>query len=360
MSNILFVFDNDKGNRGGLRIIDATYEGIDCVGKSKIIYSLKTRYSVLNFALFLGYGVLSYARRNRISRVDILYLHSSNLIDLALALLLKMITFNSIRVIVPFYHLAKEAAEFKVSKSIVSYWERDKLRLLFMPLIADIALTENSYIKIYLERIGVNKVVVSTPGVKTSLLDLDIESMTGRLRDIDLLFVGALCKEKGIFDFVEVIKALKTKGIRLKAAICGYRQTDADWELLISRSSEISDLLEIYPDADESAKVELLQRARVVVFPSYLEGVPIVFWEAMSQGCLIITYRLNSYVDVESNIISCELGSVQSLTDTVLVVLSDYKSYVNRYVYHNRRDASLNTFEGEISKIANLLCSMAG
>lgn len=356
----MFVFDNDKGKRGGLRIIDATYEGIDCVGKSKIIYSPKTRYSVINLVLFIGSGILSYARYNRISRVNILYLHSNNLVDLILALLLKVISFNSIKIIVPFYHLAKEAAEFKVTKSIVSYWERDKLRLLVMPMIADIALTENSYIKGYLERIKVNKVIVSTPGVKTSLLGSNIESVTEKLRDIDLLFVGTLCKEKGVFDFVEVIKALKIRGMRVKAAMCGYRQSEADWELLNRQSNEISDLLTVYPDADESTKIDLLQRSRVVVFPSYLEGIPIVFWEAMSQGCLIITYKLNSYVDVESNIISCELGNVQSLIDSILLVLSDYRSYVNRYVYSNRRAAFNHTFEGEIRKMVDLLCSMVG
>jgi glycosyltransferase involved in cell wall biosynthesis len=73
----------------------------------------------------------------------------------------------------------------------------------------------------------------------------------------------------------------------------------------------------------EEEKYKLLRASKLYVLPSYEEGIPIAFYEAMYCGLPVVTYYLPPYSDIKDYIMSVPLGDVHSLAIEILRVLED-------------------------------------
>ena len=82
--------------------------------------------------------------------------------------------------------------------------------------------TENSYMKNYIK--GLNpkqRVIVESPGIKGENI-IPLGELKNYKRDIDLLYLTSMTKNKGIYDFLDVVNQIQKKYDNVKIGIAGY------------------------------------------------------------------------------------------------------------------------------------------
>ncbi|HCK7399497.1 TPA: glycosyltransferase family 4 protein [Acinetobacter baumannii] len=106
---------------------------------------------------------------------------------------------------------------------------------------------------------------------------------------INFLFIGRLLKEKGIFDFIEAVKIVKSRYPKTQFTVLGGLDNQNMGAL---SKEELDNLLKEnlfeYPGYVSDVKNWIVQSS-VFVLPSYREGVPRSTQEAMAIGRPVIT-----------------------------------------------------------------------
>jgi glycosyltransferase involved in cell wall biosynthesis len=122
---------------------------------------------------------------------------------------------------------------------------------------------------------------------------------------LEVLFLGWIEREKGIFELLECAKRLTdTPGVppfTLVIAGDGSAMADVTRHLDDRRMTSVVQLLGWI---DSDAKVERLRRAHVLVLPSYMEGMPNSVIEAMAAGLPVVATDVGAVVDVVADGVS--------------------------------------------------------
>lgn len=132
----------------------------------------------------------------------------------------------------------------------------------------------------------------------------------------NLVCVGRLCAEKGQLLLLKAASQLMDQGISFKITLVGDGPLREELELLID-SLKLHNHVEITGWADSVQVRQKILDARVLVLPSFAEGLPVVIMEALALGRPVIsTYVAGIPELVETG--SCGWlvppGSVESLT----------------------------------------------
>lgn len=116
---------------------------------------------------------------------------------------------------------------------------------------------------------------------------------------LQLLFVGAIHREKGI---IELLSALcNAKDIDFHIDVCG-QITDKTIESHFNELVEqLGDRLTMHGYVSGVTKAALFERADILVLPSYHEGMPLVVLEGLSRGCAIITTKVGAIPEILSS-----------------------------------------------------------
>jgi glycosyltransferase involved in cell wall biosynthesis len=211
----------------------------------------------------------------------------------------------------------------------------------------DGVITENSYVEQQLLKKNPNLVIVKkSPGVhKKYLVNI---SDSEREKDIDVVFLGALTKFKGVFDLLDAWRGVDN----YKLIIAGYgdNKTVESIRKYIGENSIKN--VELKPNISEDEKFELLSRTKVYVLPSYVEGIPITFYEAWSRGTLVVTYYLPTYVDIKDLIVAARLGDVKDLKEKLLYALKNYEDLKEKL----SEKAKEYAFSHEFEKLTTEIC----
>jgi len=99
-----------------------------------------------------------------------------------------------------------------------------------------------------------------------------------------LLFLGRICKEKGIRELLDVIIELSGKYTELHLYMGGIFEDNELKDIVSKHSEKVTFLGWI----DEEEKERYLKMCDIFVLPSYFEGQPVSVLEAMAHGMCVV------------------------------------------------------------------------
>jgi glycosyltransferase involved in cell wall biosynthesis len=180
----------------------------------------------------------------------------------------------------------------------------------------------------YQEKLGLNNVIVIGNPVEIPEL-LEYQNDTNR---IQLLFLGKICDNKGIFDLIDYLKS-------------NLFFINNQIELLIGGDGEVDRLKQLLKDpclnnkiiycgwVQEDLKVQLLTNCDLYILPSYFEGLPVSILEAMAFGKPIIATNVGGVPSIVQNNQNGWLfnpGSFKEL-DTVFEQIFEKRDILSNY-----------------------------
>lgn len=142
---------------------------------------------------------------------------------------------------------------------------------------------------------------------------------------IHLLFVGLIHERKGIFDLIDVLGEHKTE---FEDKIVLHIGGNGDVSSLNSRikSMGLEGFVKYEGWLEDDAKTELFNTCKILVLPSYIEGMPLSILEAMSYKLAILSTRVGgipSIVKHKSNGLLVEAGNLKELYDALTIMVND-------------------------------------
>lgn len=155
---------------------------------------------------------------------------------------------------------------------------------------------------------------------------------TNQNRPWTVLFVGAICRDKGVPDLLEAAKRVLEVRPDIRFRLVGPGRFVGEWAAMVRERGRLgldefvempgslqgADLLRAYADAD------------CFVLPTYKEGMPVVLLEAMAAGLVLITTDVGGILDlVEDGVNGFVLrpGDVDGLTSRILAIAQDPEKY---------------------------------
>jgi glycosyltransferase involved in cell wall biosynthesis len=115
-----------------------------------------------------------------------------------------------------------------------------------------------------------------------------------------LLFLGKICKDKGIYDLIEVINEHKSEfNGKIKLHIGGSGEVNKMKRMIEEGSLQYIIEYEGWVSGDK--KTDLLNHCDVYVLPSYKEGLPISILEGLSYGHYIISTTVGGIPEIITN-----------------------------------------------------------
>jgi glycosyltransferase involved in cell wall biosynthesis len=140
-------------------------------------------------------------------------------------------------------------------------------------------------------------------------IDLSSLSLIRRFYEkdfVNILFLGHIGREKGIYELIDAVAMLDKSAVRnFRVYIVGESLKEnelAEVEKLID-TQNLYKLIEIRPPVYQEEKIDYFKRSDIFVLPSYHEGMPISIIEAMAAGLPIIATRVGGIPDlIEDNL----------------------------------------------------------
>jgi len=110
-------------------------------------------------------------------------------------------------------------------------------------------------------------------------------------------FVGRLSPEKGLSNFLRALALITAEFPQLEAYVVGTGELLPN-VLDFARSFGLKNRLHIPGNVGQDSLPGLYARMKVLVIPSYTEGLPNVMLEAMACGTLVLATRVGAIPDV--------------------------------------------------------------
>ena len=142
-----------------------------------------------------------------------------------------------------------------------------------------------------------------------------------------LLFLGLIGSNKGIFDLLKVIaKNRKDFEDKIILKVAGNGRTNLLLECI--KKWKIEKMVHFEGWADEAKKVELFRSSDAYILPSYKEGLPLSILEAMSYGLPIISTQVGGIPDLiheYKNGLLIEPGNQKQIKKSILKLKNNKK-----------------------------------
>lgn len=159
----------------------------------------------------------------------------------------------------------------------------------------DTIIALSTYWKEYFNAIYPKKNVIVVPNI-VGYPKIDVKEREENLV-VKATFLGLICKNKGIYDLVEVIKDNKEylRG-RFMLHIGGNGETEKLCKYI--EVYELADIIKFEGWLGPEKKSELLSVSNVFILPSYIEGVPISILEAMTYRLPILSTNVGGIPEI--------------------------------------------------------------
>ena len=116
-------------------------------------------------------------------------------------------------------------------------------------------------------------------------------------RALEIVYLGRLAANKGIFESIEAVKILRERGVEVRLTLVGDGSAAAGARAAISAAG-LAEHVKVLAPVFGSAKQRLWQQADVLAFPSYAESLPYTLLEAMSAGAVPVASPVGAIPDV--------------------------------------------------------------
>jgi glycosyltransferase involved in cell wall biosynthesis len=185
--------------------------------------------------------------------------------------------------------------------------------------------------------------------INNFISDQIFEAHPSKIPNFDIAFVARIVKEKGIFDFLELLKKLDYK---YKALIIG-KIPNYNIEILKQFDSNKNI---VYKPFDLNYVYNYLSKTRLLVFPSYREGSPNVVLESLGLGVPVVAYEcktgLKDLIN-KNNGFLVPLGNTEMLKEKVVLALTkDWNvDLIKSSVIHHRSEVILTEFKKMIELV---------
>ncbi len=161
-----------------------------------------------------------------------------------------------------------------------------------------------------------------------------------------ILFLGSWIERKGIIDFIETIEWLFKNEIVIPVTIAGTGCPEDEVREMFSfpLRSHIRVISKVTTNED---LVSIYHSHSIFLFPSTLEGLPLVLLEAASCGLAIVTTNtsgMKDFIDHGVNGLLSEVGDTQALIQNVKLLLTDI-GYQNLLGFKASEKAKLYSWE---------------
>lgn len=103
--------------------------------------------------------------------------------------------------------------------------------------------------------------------------------------------VGRLCEEKGQLELVEVLAHLKTEGINMELVVVGDGPMRQPMQQLAEQLNVVNQI-DFRGWQDSDGVLNAIKNCRVMLHPSFAEGLPVVIMEALALGRPVIASRI--------------------------------------------------------------------
>ena len=156
-------------------------------------------------------------------------------------------------------------------------------------------------------------------------------------RDSLIGYVGRLSKEKGILNFIQAIPSLSSHFQDLRFLIAGEGPLREDIERYL-KEEDLEDRVKMVGWIEHEDLPRYLNDLRLVVIPSYAEGLPNVMLEAMACGTPVLASPVGAIPDV---IADGETGFLMQDNSPATIALNTARALGSRIL----REVAKNAYE---------------
>ena len=168
---------------------------------------------------------------------------------------------------------------------------------------------------------------------------------------LQLLYVGAIHREKGI---VELLKALsELPNFEYHLNVCGKFTDSSIKDEVESLKILLGEKVSFLGYVAGEAKTKLFFNSDVLILPSYHEGLPLVIMEALGAGCAIMATPVGSIPEVlqDENCLWVDIASVESIKKQLLCLTNEK---LILFKEANKQLGELYTFKEHINKLSEI------
>jgi glycosyltransferase involved in cell wall biosynthesis len=145
----------------------------------------------------------------------------------------------------------------------------------------------------------------------------------------NVLFLGRLEKQKGIFDLIKAAQFIIKQDKDIKFLLAGNGDLSKIMEVL--KAKKIKENFKLLGWVDSYEVKRLLKDSMAFVLPSYNEGMPISILEAMSFGVPVISTNVGSIPEIIKNRINGFLikpGDIKGISKSILYINKNYNKKI--------------------------------
>jgi glycosyltransferase involved in cell wall biosynthesis len=161
------------------------------------------------------------------------------------------------------------------------------------------------------------------------LSQVEDEKEGDRRAVLQLLYVGALHREKGILELLNALCNMEDFDFHVD--ICGI---NTDKSIILEFEECIQKLdkkVTLHGYVSGKEKTQLFNQADVLVLPSYHEGMPLVIMEALATGCAIISTKVGTTPEIlnKENVCWVKIKSKDDIINAVENLYRNPKQLLN-------------------------------
>jgi len=168
-----------------------------------------------------------------------------------------------------------------------------------------------------------------------------------------LLFVGAIHREKGIIELLTALSEMTTIDFHLN--VCGLvtdRSIEKDLEKLAGKLQNKVSFLGYVSGIEKDT---LYKRSDILILPSYHEGLPLVIMEALGAGCAIVSTKVGAIPEVlgKQNVCWVEIQSSDDVRRELESLLSS-PELLTKMQYDNYELGKAYSFSTHVKKLCSI------